>query len=489
MTEDEIIKLNISPNLNNEDLVDRSKYIPVRLSLTERKELRLLNAVLNVNDYTTGVDSLQFEGDQTNCQQRFQLQLKNISAILTGLVLSYNSDEGQKLLQGDSSFSDYEQAYKSMIEVGRRYKIMNPEKMRDEYGKLLYFLQDISTPTLKDAAEVDCIDEVYTVYQLLEYGNALDVLEDKLALIATMEIVDDGTKSRKTIQKELKGKDRAVDILAEKYSNNDISEDNVKLCLRSICDNNSFLRSNCQPIEKMLEYLDTYFDIEHAEKGFELDITEGDNGARLSHSHTMQYQYVFQSLTLWKNITNDMFKLWFLAEKDLLNIDNPYTLTDTGQGVNRLQQAPTVFPAMETLLNDTKQSVGQWIGSSKIHLGDHNVPNTLMFIDKYTQVPRIINPIINTIENIGKCIRKDKGLKLYVEREFGGKEGLVKTILCDFFRYAFDGSGADNFYDAGSCIDGRLTSAWNWCSQLSTKRYYHIFRLTGFVGFDGDFQQ
>lgn len=33
--------------------------------------------------------------------------------------------------------------------------------------------------------------------------------------------------------------------------------------------------------------------------------------------------------------------------------------------------------------------------------------------------------------------------------------------IADFFRFAFDGSGADNFYDAGSCIDGRLTSAWN----------------------------
>jgi hypothetical protein len=28
----------------------------------------------------------------------------------------------------------------------------------------------------------------------------------------------------------------------------------------------------------------------------------------------------------------------------------------------------------------------------------------------------------------------------------------MKTIITDFCRHAFDGSGADNFFDAGSCI-------------------------------------
>ncbi|CAN0559457.1 unnamed protein product, partial [Laminaria digitata] len=35
-----------------------------------------------------------------------------------------------------------------------------------------------------------------------------------------------------------------------------------------------------------------------------------------------------------------------------------------------------------------------------------------------------------------------------------------------FCALRFDGSGGDNNYDAGSCVDGRLTSAWNWCSKV-----------------------
>jgi hypothetical protein len=29
--------------------------------------------------------------------------------------------------------------------------------------------------------------------------------------------------------------------------------------------------------------------------------------------------------------------------------------------------------------------------------------------------------------------------------------------------------------------------AWNWCSKIEKKRYYNIFLLNGFQGFDGKF--
>ena len=81
-----------------------------------------------------------------------------------------------------------------------------------------------------------------------------------------------------------------------------------------------------------------------------LAISNGEGGARLSHSHARQYGFVLQSLTLWREIANDMFRLWCLAEEDLLRKDNGYEQRDTGQGLQRVQTAPRTSRAMQQLL-------------------------------------------------------------------------------------------------------------------------------------------
>lgn len=109
-----------------------------------------------------------------------------------------------------------------------------------------------------------------------------------------------------------------------------------------------------------------------------------------------------------------------------------------------------------------------------------------MFIDKYTQVSRILGPIALCLDKLEELVQNDK-TRMYIDNGFGGVDRARKLILSDFFRHGFDGSGADNFFDAGSCIDGRLTSAWNWCSQVEKKSFFSLFLLTGFIGFDGQF--
>jgi len=205
-----------------------------------------------------------------------------------------------------------------------------------------------------------------------------------------------------------------------------------------------------------------------------------------------------------------MFHLWSLAEQDLLSETISYRLRDTGQGLNRVQAAPKTSRMMHAILNRAQKSLGGWVGSSVIHMGDHNVPNALMFIgmsaspsssccpladttpthplpipahiyvhiDKYSQIYRILLPICNALSQL-PTLYNSPALRAYIDAEYGSLDALYLDILGDFFRHAFDGSGADNFYDAGSCIDGRLTSAWNWCSSLEKKRYFHVFLLTG----------
>ena len=84
---------------------------------------------------------------------------------------------------------------------------------------------------------------------------------------------------------------------------------------------------------------------------------------------------------------------------------------------------------------------------------------------------------------------QDEKTAHFIDTVFGGVEKARITILADFYRSAFDGGGADNFYDAGSCVDGRLTSAWHWCNSLPQKHFFSIFKLSGFTSFDGEFEE
>ncbi|KAL8003593.1 putative B-box-type zinc finger, CEBP, ZZ domain superfamily [Plasmopara halstedii] len=462
-------------------MLERSKYIPVRLTYEERKLLRALEAALCVSSYTDKLDTPQFLPPG----KRVRAQLQDVCGFLSALAVASDYKVGQEILD-EKNFAESAPFFQGIIELGRRYKIMNPEKMRGEYGKLMYLLQDAVSPELQELLGFSCLQKIRTVYDVLETGDALGMLQDARIVAATMVVAPEG-KTRHQIQRQIKQKEQAIRALSDKYESRRISRDSLQQCLYSIADNNYHLYFERDPIDQMIKLLTANFNPDDETEDGSLTIVSGNDGARLSHSHNRQYNYVLQSLTLWREIAHDMFRLWYLTDEDLLADGTRYELIDTGQGLHRIQPAPRVSRAMHVILHSTQRSLCSWVGSSVIHLGDKNVPNALMFIDKYTQVGHILRPIVKTINSIESLCQSSEAIQGYINATFGGPLKLQRTILADFFREAFDGSGADNFFEAGSCIDGRLTSAWNWCSNLHKKSFFPIFKITGFVGFDGKF--
>jgi hypothetical protein len=74
--------------------VERAKYIPLRLSLSERKYLRLLEAALIVSEYTDKIDTI---GYGLSKAKRIVFQIRELCAIMSGLVLSADYKKGQEL--------------------------------------------------------------------------------------------------------------------------------------------------------------------------------------------------------------------------------------------------------------------------------------------------------------------------------------------------------------------------------------------------------
>ena len=119
-----------------EEFVERAKYIPLRLTYEERKQLHLLEAALSVSGYTDKLDTPTF----CNKSKRIRTQLQDICAFLSGLVVAVDYKTGQERL-ADKDFASDADFFQDIFELARRYKIMNPEKLRGDYGKLMYLLQ------------------------------------------------------------------------------------------------------------------------------------------------------------------------------------------------------------------------------------------------------------------------------------------------------------------------------------------------------------
>ena len=300
--------------------VERAKYIPVRLTFGERKYLRLLDAALQVSEYTDKIDTLGFGLSKA---KRIVHQIRELCAILSGLVLAADYKQGQELFT-DRDFASNSDFYQKVFELGRRHKIMNPDKMRTTYGKLVYllqvcvclqygvynmcddaFLQDSQAPEVREMLGFTCVAPIRTVHELLDVHGALDLLRDPLITTATQEIVAE-KRSRREIQRDIRAKERAIETLSARYRREPrLPQETVRQALYSIGDNHAFLRTNRDPCDRMIGYLQQYFhptQVRDKKSADSLAIRSGRAGSRLSHDHARQYVYVMQSLALWREI-------------------------------------------------------------------------------------------------------------------------------------------------------------------------------------------
>jgi len=112
-------------------------YVPLRLSLTERKQLHLLEGALSVSQYVDKVDDYPYKS-RTG---RMVAMVREVCALLCGLLVASDYKLGQATIE-NKNYADNQRLFQTIFEVGRRHKIMNPDKMRANYGKLIFLLQD-----------------------------------------------------------------------------------------------------------------------------------------------------------------------------------------------------------------------------------------------------------------------------------------------------------------------------------------------------------
>lgn len=293
---------------------------------------------------------------------------------------------------------------------------MNPSKMRNTYGKLIYMLMDTESEMIKRELNFSFCKPILTVDRFLKEKNLIDMLEDTLLFEASQEIVGESHEMQKLLAK----KKTATQELITKYGGEYISvyvalklfffcflfsysfciisfalldqlhKEEIIRVLDSIGDIYAYRAFNVAPVRAMINLLTSNFDPQNSDDYFNLSLNGSRSrlpvisnmyyslkymggGASLCHDHATQYAFVLQSLTLWETIMKRMPQLWYFADLDMTK--QSYNLANTGQGYQRVQSCPRVAKCMSDILSSVKSRFSNWVGLSVVHLGDRDVPN------------------------------------------------------------------------------------------------------------------
>jgi hypothetical protein len=501
-----VAQRNMAPLATREQL----HRVVLRLSDEERETLKLLIAALKVSEYTDDVDAMSSYRREEKIKKA-TLEVFTMVIGLSHVAESLPKDLLSKLA-GSYTVRDLEPVLANTFEIARRFKRFNPDKMRSEYGKLVMMMQDLYCYRLGFEFKA-IVTPVKTVGSTLDAIGATAMLDDAQLRAAitplpprpSKEAIDAKAEARAALLARYAGtaddssptgtnpatptttdaspSASPRELLPER-SEQSKRRELVDRCIKSLDDAMSFIDMNVKPIDRLLKWLDEF---RESESTASLAIASGKGGACLSHTHKQQIGYVREALSLWREIHENIFDFWETVEHDMVLSGTGYRWRNTGQGFHRVSSGPETYRRIKEAISVTQGRLGGWVGSQVVHLGDDDVPNPLVFIDKYTGIPNYLAPIVLTIDSVAdmfNCAEEPyPGIRQLILTKCKSPEELKRGVLRDLFRHGFDGSGDDG----GSCIDGRLTSLWNWSSLLYKKTYYPVFQLTGFNGFDANF--
>jgi hypothetical protein len=151
-----------------------AKAIPLRLTRAEQKLLRLLEGTLAVCPYVDAADHPLFASSSAaNTSlppslrvKRANTQLRQLCSFLTSLIVSLDFGKGQELAE-TMDFAQYAETFRTLLEVGRRYKVLNPDKLRTQYMKLMYIAQDCMLPEISHHLGFTAVKPLRTVFTFL----------------------------------------------------------------------------------------------------------------------------------------------------------------------------------------------------------------------------------------------------------------------------------------------------------------------------------